>query len=224
LERLYYEWDWTGARHSLERALELAPGDAFVLNANAALNFHLGQLDSAVRLAELATDRDPLRASPHYNLAYFRFAAGDLDGAERALARTEELAPGYPLAGLLRVQIDLARGNVALAESRSEPNPILGPMADALTAEARGDREAALTAVRGLERDHADTAPYQIAGIYARLGEREAAFRWLDRALEMRDPGLIELRADPLLEPLRDDPRYRELLVRVGFSSSPARP
>lgn len=222
--RLYHDWDWEGARQSLERALELAPGDDFVLLANAALNFTLGEFDRAVRLAAMAAERDPLRASLYYNLGYFRFTAGDLDGAERAVERAEALVPGYPRAGLLRTQIDLARGNLDLAETRVEPNPILGPVAQALIAEARGDRAAALRTVAALEQEFPDTAAYQIAGVYAWLGERERAFRWLERALDVRDPGMTELRVDPLLEPLRGDPRYRELLSRMGFESSGASP
>ncbi len=221
---LYHDWDWEAAGRSLERALELAPGDGFVLMANAALNFHLGEFDRAVRLAAMAAERDPLRASPCYNLAYFRYSAGDLEGAEHALDRAEELVPGYPRAGLLRVQIDLERGNVALAGSRVEPNPILGLVADALIAEARGDRQRALAAVSSLERDHADTAPYQIAEVYAWLGETDLAFRWLERAWEARDPGMTDLKVDPLLEPLQGDPRYRELLSRMDFESSRVSP
>jgi serine/threonine-protein kinase len=216
---LYHDWDWEAAGRSLARALELAPGDGFVLMANAALNFHLGEFDRAVRLAAMAAERDPLRASPNYNLAYFRYSAGDLEGAGHALDRAEELVPGYPRAGLLRVQIDLERGNVALAGSRVEPNRILGLVADALIAEARGDRQRALAAVSSLERDHADTAPYQIAEVYAWLGETDLAFHWLERAWEARDPGMTDLKVDPLLEPLQGDPRYRELLSRMGFES-----
>jgi len=221
---LYYDWDWEAARRSLERALELAPGDGFVLMANAALNFHLGEFDRAVRLAAMAAERDPLRASPYYNLAYFRYTAGDLEGAERALERAEELVPGYPRAGLLRVQIDLERGNVALAASRVEPNPTLAPVADALVAKARGERERALAALAHLEQDYAETAPYQIAEVYAWLGEIDIAFRWLERAWEARDPGMTDLKVDPLLEPLKGDPRYRELLSRMGFESSRVSP
>lgn len=221
---LYHDWDWEAARHSLERALELAPGDGFVMSANAALNFHLGEFEKAVNLAGKAAARDPLRAAPYYNLAYFRYTAGDLDGAERALERAEELVPGYTRAGLLRVQIDLARGNVALAESRVEPSPILGPMATALVAEARGERDGALDALGRLEEDYADTAAYQIAEVHAWLGQVDEAFHWLERAWEVRDPGMADLKVDPLLEPLKGDPRYRDLLERMGFEPSRASP
>lgn len=216
---LYHDWDWTEARRRLERALELAPGDRFILTGNAALNFHLGQFDRAIHLAEMVTAREPLRATPHYNLAYFSFTAGDLEAAERSLARAEELVPGYPRAGLLRVQIDLARGDVARAESRVETNAVLAHVAEALIAKARGDEERGFEAVARLERDFADTAAYQIAEVYAWLGEIDEAFRWLERAWELRDPGMTDIKVDPLLEPLRSEPRYRELLARMGFDS-----
>ena len=221
---LYYDWDWVAARQSLERALELAPGDSFVLTANAALNFHLGQFEQAVALAEMAAERDPLRASPHFNLAYFRYNAGDLEGAERALDRVQELVPAYPGAGLLRVQIDLARGDLMLAESRVESGPILGPMARVLVAAASGDGETARTELAGLEQQYADTAAYQIAELHAFLGDSDAAFEWLERAWDLRDPGMTDLKIDPLLEPLKGDPRYGELLSRMGFESSRASP
>ncbi|HSN51156.1 MAG TPA: winged helix-turn-helix domain-containing protein [Woeseiaceae bacterium] len=216
---MYNDWDWPAARRALTTALDLAPGDADVISANAALHYHLAHLGRAVALAEMAVARDPLRAWTHYNLAYFRFAAGDLDGAAAALAPIDQLVPGYPRAGLLRAQIDLASGAIDLAASRTESHPLLALMAEGLVAAARGDRVAALDAVAEMERDHASTSPYQIAEMYAWLGDTEAAFRWLERAYSIRDPGLAELLVDPLLESLEGDPRYADLLERVGFTA-----
>lgn len=215
--RLYHDWDWEGARASLSRALELTPGDAFTITANAALHYHLAQLERAVALAEMAVERDPLRASGFYNLAYFRYAAADFEGAERALDRVDTLAPDYPRAGLLRVQIDLERGDVATAGTRVETHPLLALMARALVAAAQEDRSTALAALAEMERDHAQTSPYQIAEVHLRLGDTEQAFAWLERALTYRDPGITDLKVDRLLLPLHGDPRYRALLAKVGF-------
>ena len=215
--RLYHDWDWEGASESLGQALDLAPGDAFILSANAALNFHLAQLERAVLLGEMAVARDPLRASAFYNLAYFRYAAGDLTGAERALQQVDTLAPDYPRAGLLRVQIDLERGDLAAAASRIETHPLLSLMAQALVSEAQGDRPAALRALATMERDHAATSPYQIAEVYTWLGQTEQAFQWLDAAVRHRDPGIADLKIDRLLQPLHRDPRFDALLARVGL-------
>ncbi len=218
--RLYHDWDWDGARASLGRALDLAPGDALVIAANAALNYHLGQLESAVTLAEMAAERDPLRASGHYNLAYFRYTAGDLDGAERALDRAYALAPDYPRAGLLQAQIDLERGETALAATRLETHPLLALMAEALVAHAQGATERALAALAAMEREHGDTSAYQVAGVYAWLGRTDEAFHWLGRAYELRDPGMADLKVDRLLAPLHGDPRFDELLASMGFPNT----
>lgn len=218
--RMYYDWDWQGARASLSRALDLAPGDAFIIAANAALNYHLGQLEPAVKLAEMAVERDPLRTSGHYNLAYFRYAAGDFDGAERALARAEALVPDYPRAGLLRVQIDLERGDAERAATRVETHPLLALMAEALVAHASGDEAAGAAALAEMEREHGETSAYQIAGVYSWMGRTDEAFHWLHRAYELRDPGMADLRVDRLLVPLRDDPRYRALLKKMGLTDA----
>jgi len=221
---MYNDRDWPSARRSLATALDLAPGDADIISANAALHYHLAHLGRAVALAEMAVARDPLRAWTHYNLGYFRFAAGDLDGAAAALEPIDALVPDYPRAGLLRVQIDLERGDVDRAAQRTETHPLLSLMAEGLVAAARGEHDAALAAVARMERDYAATSPYQIAEMYAWLGDTEAAFHWLEEAYTLADPGLAELQVDRLLDPIRDDPRYAELLERVGFSreSSPS--
>lgn len=216
--RMYYDWNWIGARQSLETALELAPGDAFVISANAALNFHLGNFERAVALAEMAVERDPLRAASHNNLAYFRYTAGDAKGAAAALERAEELVPGFPGSGMLHVQIDLARGDAETAASRIETHPLLSLLADVLVRHELGDAEGARAALEQLERDFADTGPYQIAEAHAWLGDTDAAFSWLETAWETRDPGMADLKVDRLLEPAKSDPRYNELLDRMGFS------
>lgn len=216
--RMYYDWDWAGARDSLGIALNLAPGDAFVLSANAALNFHLGNFEQAVSLAEMAVARDPLRAAAHNNLAYFRYTAGDAGGAEAALGRAEELVPGFPGSGMLHVQIDLARGDVTAAAARKETHPLLSQLADVLVRFELGDEQAARLAIERLESEYADTGPYQIAEAHAWIGDRNEAFRWLAVARESRDPGMADLKVDRLLESIKQDPRYLELLQAMQFA------
>ena len=79
---------------------------------------------------------------------------------------------------------------------------------------ASQDAEAAL--VR-LTQDQGDLWPYGVAEVFAYRGERDLAFTWLDRAYVVRDPDLNLVRADPLLVPLRDDPRYKALLRKMNL-------
>jgi hypothetical protein len=61
-------------------------------------------------------------------------------------------------------------------------------------------------------------SPYSIAVIYLGLGDKEQAFAWLNRAYQERDNWLIYLNVEPRLDPLRSDPRFTDLLRRVGLS------
>jgi len=214
---LYGAWDWRDARRHLARGLELAPGDRSILSANAALNYHTGALERAVRLAELAAESDPLSASAHYNLAYFRFAAGSLKAAEEALARAIALEPAFTGAGLLQAQLDLAAGEIEAAAERRESHPILALVMEALVASAAGDENAARAALDVLVAQHAEQGAYQVAVTHAALGDIDEAFIWLRKSHALRDPGLAEARVDPLMAPLREDPRYQALLERLGL-------
>jgi serine/threonine-protein kinase len=79
---------------------------------------------------------------------------------------------------------------------------------------ARSESNAALG--RLIEAYH-DTAAVQIAQAYAYRGERAKAFDWLDRAVVLRDPGLINLKTDPLLAGLRGEPRYKTVLRKMNL-------
>ena len=63
-------------------------------------------------------------------------------------------------------------------------------------------------------------ATYQVAQVYAWRGDKEKAFAWLQTALDRHDTGLLSLLKDPLLRNLRDDPRYSELVAKVGLPKS----
>jgi hypothetical protein len=62
-----------------------------------------------------------------------------------------------------------------------------------------------------------DDAAYQFATIYAQWGDRPQALQWLETALRMRDPGLINLNTDPLMDPLRGEPRFQKVLAELKF-------
>jgi hypothetical protein len=63
------------------------------------------------------------------------------------------------------------------------------------------------------------SSPYEIAALCANLGDKERAFKWLDVAYQERDLGLLSLKTDFLLDPLRPDPRLAEVVRKVGLPS-----
>jgi len=80
---------------------------------------------------------------------------------------------------------------------------------------ALGRQQDSDAALARLVVTHGNDAAYQIAEAYAHRGESDKAFQWLEHAYEQRDPGVPEVKIDPLLKSLRHDPRYTDLLKQL---------
>jgi hypothetical protein len=74
-------------------------------------------------------------------------------------------------------------------------------------------------ALNELIKNEAETAAFQVAEAYAYRGDKDKAFEWLERARRQRDPGLGNLLKDPLLENLRNDPRWNAFLHKMGLAN-----
>src|SRR5678815_585141 len=83
-----------------------------------------------------------------------------------------------------------------------------------------GDRQAADAALADLIAKAREGFAYQIAEVYAVRGEADKAFEWLQISFDDRDAGMLGLLVDPLLRGLRDDPRYKNLLAKLGLPAS----
>jgi len=103
----------------------------------------------------------------------------------------------------------------ALAEMIQEPDSDFHAVGLPLALDALGRRGEADAAVADAERASASGAAYQIALIYAARHDADRAFLWLDRAYRQRDTGLLWMKADPVLEGLRTDPRFPALLHKM---------
>ena len=90
---------------------------------------------------------------------------------------------------------------------------------DALGRKAEADR-----ILTRLEKDHASDHAYDIAGIYASRGELDQAFKWLDRAHRQQNFGTFWIMVDPLLKPLRSDPRFKTLVAKIWPGAAPTSP
>ena len=113
----------------------------------------------------------------------------------------------------------------AIAEYRKELGdgprypPVVGHLGNAY-ARAGRVREARECLRELKQRSKVDTVgTYGVAFIHAALGEKDEAFEWLEKAYEERDQGMLYLKVDPTLDPLRSDPRFQDLLRRMNFPS-----
>jgi serine/threonine-protein kinase len=112
-------------------------------------------------------------------------------------------------------------GEAALREAQMEPDPGFRRFELAVAHYVRGDQKAADAALEDLITNGRQGLAYQIAEVYALRGDKDKAFEWLQIAFDDRDAGMLGLLVDPLLRGLRDDPRYKNLLVKVGLPTTP---
>jgi len=206
-----------GARH-FERALALDPSDPEVLRLSAVLLRTLGRLDEAVALDEALVRRDPVNVSALLSLANCQRMAGRHDAAIASIRTGLSLAPGRgeehaDLGTALLLKGDAPGALAEIEQETSGPWKMFGlPMAyHALGRKA--DSDAALTAlIAKYEKD----GPYNIAYVYAYLGEADQAFAWLDKAIEYGDPGLGDIVPENLFEKIHADARWLPFLRKVG--------
>jgi TolB-like protein/DNA-binding winged helix-turn-helix (wHTH) protein/Flp pilus assembly protein TadD len=213
--KLAFEWDWDGADAALKKAADLQPGSAIVLSYRAYLYECLGRLDEAIALTQEASVLDPLRTNAY--LGSLLLTAGRYEEArasvEKALSMNQKLEGAHAKLGAIL----LAQGNAqaALAETNAEPGEWERLTGQALVYHALGRSHESDAALSKLIATHAQDSPYQVAEIYAYRGEVDQAFAWLKRSYLQRDPGLNQLKLDPLLKSLRSDPRYLDLLKKM---------
>jgi len=216
------DWNWEGAELSLNKAAQLEPGSASLLRFRSFLAHSLGRLHEAIAFHEQALAIDPLLASSHSYLAFLLYSAGDYNKAEASARRALELNPQKTYDHFILGEILVAQGRAqqALVELQHEPATFWRLTGEALAYRALGRSHEADAALTELINDHQKYMAYQIAEIYADRGDADRAFQWLNRAYEQCDAGMRNLKIDPLLQRIRNDPRYVELLRKMNLPTS----
>jgi len=212
-----YDWDWESAKISLTKAADLEPGSPDVLRHRGYIFRETGNLDQAIKLNEQAIAIDPLRIDFHLGQGYTFYLAGRYREAEAELQKALELNPKAPFAHLTLCEILLHAGKPqqALAEVEKEPNEWARLTGLAWAYHALGREQESNAALDGLIAKHDIDSAYQIAQVYAFRGEFDKSFEWLERGYKQRDGGMTDVKIDPMLKPLRRDPRYAELLKKM---------
>jgi eukaryotic-like serine/threonine-protein kinase len=220
-----YDWDWAAAGKHFEQARALDPS-FFGLSAYSHYLTALGRTDEGVAEAQRALDLDPLNLLVGFRLARSLYMARRFDETIEQCRRMLEMDPGFPLAHWQLGQAYEEKGmyREALAELEKDRALTHGhPMALAYIGNilARsGERRRALQVLEELKAVSKQEYGYAVgfARIYAGLGDKEQAFAWLEKAYEERSTALYFLKVDPIWDPLRSDPRFNDLLRRIGLS------
>jgi TolB-like protein/tetratricopeptide (TPR) repeat protein len=224
---MYYDWKFADADAEFKRSLDLNPNYAIAHQWHAYL---LAAMERPAAEAEgeiaAAKKLDPLSVPINTDLAYMLHYYNRNEEALRSVKLALEMNPTFPPAYFWLTRIYTAQGRYAEAEAALQN---IGPLRTWTPAmAARGflyakagrpqDAKAVLKEFDDLARQGQYASSYAIAVIYAGLGDRERAFSYLEAAFNERSNWLVWLRRDPRWDEIRSDPRFRNLVTRVGLS------
>jgi eukaryotic-like serine/threonine-protein kinase len=222
---LAQDWDFAGTEREVQRALELNPDLAEVQTAKMMFNLVRGRFDDAIAAGKRAIELDPLSAAAAQRLGLAYYFARRFDAAIEQLRKGMAMSPGSPLyhpmiadtyAYAGRPEGTVEECERALAGRQGLP-PIRLLVA-ATYAKIGKIAEARAILDEGKKAWSPGSAiSFYIAAVHARLGEKDAAFEWLEKAFQDRIGLLVHLKTMPLLDALHGDPRFDALVKRIGI-------
>jgi serine/threonine protein kinase/Tfp pilus assembly protein PilF len=224
--KFHYDWDWPGAEIEFKRAIELNPAYAEAHHYYSHYLIAMGRTEESLTESRRCLELEPSNLLLNVHLGWHYFYAHQYDQALDQMEKTVEMdknfAQNYPWLGLILEQ----KGRYAEAIAAFQKAVTLFPGArsipEAELAHAyavSGNREQAQKIIAELQElaKSKYVTSYQIAAIYAGLGEKDQAFAWMQKAYDERSEGLVNLKVDPRLDNLRSDPRFADLMRRVGL-------
>ena len=221
-----YDWDWAGADREFRRAIELNPRYSTARQWYAWLLAAMGQFDAALAEGRSAIDLDPASVSVRRSLGWLQYYARQpepaLENLRRALAMNPTAEETHRLLGLVYLQQGrhddaAAAFKEALANTDNGVMALAGLGHVAVHRGRPGQARAILDELH--ERGRTGyVSPVPLAGLYAALGEADAAFHWLEQAYRERRGWLAYLKIEPLLDGLRLDGRFTRLLDRMRLT------
>ncbi|HXG68716.1 MAG TPA: protein kinase, partial [Blastocatellia bacterium] len=220
-----YEWDWAGAESEFKLALELDPSYAPARQWYSNYLVNVGRFDEAIREAKRTQELDPLSLIINTHLGWVYYNARRYDEAieqcRKTLAMDANFFPARRYLALAYEQKGMHEQ--AIAEFRrvrqlSGDNPRMIAALGHAYAVAGRKAEARQTLDELLEWSKRNWVPsYDLAVVYTGLGDAEQAFAWLEKAIVERNEYLCYLGVDPRFDPLRADPRFADILRRIGL-------
>jgi TolB-like protein/DNA-binding winged helix-turn-helix (wHTH) protein len=232
-----YDWDWAAAEHEFKRAIELNPNYAMAHHWYAHLLIETGRTQESLAEASRALELDPYSPFVNNGLARQYYLSRQYDKAitqcqiglqisPAYLPARIQLALAYEQAGKMTEavsQLEQASGMIS-SNATAQAHPIDLPVLHALLGHAyaiTGRRSQAMNELTKLQA--AGTGRYipgsYFAILWMGLGDKNQAFTWLNRAYQERSEHVLYLGIEPLVDPLRGDPRFATLLKKVGLKS-----
>ena len=220
-----YEWKWQEAEQSYKKAISLNPNYATAHQWYGLCLTLLGRFDEALQEVRIAQQLDPLSLIVNSNVAYTLYFARSYDQAIEELEKAKDLDPNFPLIYQILGYIYGKKGDPqksveALTKAVDLAPDNLSFEADLAWAHAiAGEKQKAEVALDQLLRISINTyvPPFHLAGICVGLNQNDRAIDWLENAYNDRSDQITYIGGDPRFDSLREDPRFQDLVSRIGL-------
>jgi tetratricopeptide (TPR) repeat protein len=227
LIKTIYDWDWAGAEQAHQRALKLNPNSALAHRIYGHFLRTTGRLDEALVEFNQALALEPLSLVANRDVGATLYVARKYDQAIEQFQKTIELDPNfatvygflaraYEANGLYEQAI--AADLTSVTRQQGSPQTVDELKKAYAVSGWKGYWRKRLESVEEQAKRSGYVGPYQIVLIHVRLGEKDLAIEWLEKSYQERDFWLNFIKVDPLLDNLRTDARFADLLQRVGLA------
>lgn len=223
---LHYDYDWSRADKAFERAIELNPDSPAAHQGRANYLAAMGKTQESLVEIRKAIDLDPVSLHLNSDAGNLLFFARQDDGAIAQLRKTLEMEADFPLAAryLARIYAHNHMDRLALVEFEKSAVLVGATAADnALSTKAftahglAGYYRFELDRLKKLQKERY-VPSFDFARLCAVLGDRDRAIEWLGKAIQERNYAIPFLKVDPDFDSVRNDPRFVQLLNRVGLN------
>jgi len=226
--KFFLDWDFAGAERDFKRAVKLSPGNVDVYILNSLYLTFLGRFDEAIAGFKRAVELDPASPLTYTYLGGFGYQmAGRYDESIDQIKKGLDMDPSIFLGQLFLASVYALKGTYGEAISQADKVLSAWPTLEDVQVlsflgwvnAVSGRQEKARNFLNRMldlrARRYVDA--YLIGAVYAGLGEKDKAFEWLTKAYEEHAGQLVCIRVDPWMKNLRSDPRYKELLKKMGW-------
>jgi serine/threonine-protein kinase len=218
----FYDYDLAGGEREFKRAIELNPGSAFVHQWYGWYLSSIKRADEALNEIKRAQELDPLSSVINWELGLPFYVTGQYDRAIEQFKKAVEMDPNGSFARTLLSWTYIQKGMYEEAlkvvnDPESDDSYLVASTGYAYS--MMGKRAEAQKIIERLEKQAKQSyvAPNIIAKVYIGLGEKEHAIEWLEKAYENREDSSTWLNSDPSFDSLRSEPRFQDLVRRVGL-------
>lgn len=224
-----YDWEWEKGEAEYKRAIELNPNYATAHQWYGETLYAMGRTEEAFAEIRKAQGLDPLSPIIATSLALGYAFTERYDEARQQLRKALELDPDFPRALLVRANVHFLEGDTleaidelqSLLKSTGGLNEVRATLASVLGRAGRLEEASVLTRELHKEAELRYVSPYLLAICYSGMGNKDEAFRWLDKGFQERSSGVVYMKGDPLLVPLHGDPRFNKVLAAMGLTPLP---